>query len=60
MIALNKEEILELHSLAIQEFGGSFGVRDEGLLESAVYMPYLSLHIKDPLIRGGDGVLCNF
>lgn len=36
---LTVADILLLHSLAIDEFGGSHGLRDLGLLESAVMRP---------------------
>jgi len=33
---LTKEEVLAMHSLQITHFGGSSGIRDQGLLESAL------------------------
>lgn len=36
MIKFSKEKVLLLHQLVAQETGGSVGVRDEGLLESAL------------------------
>lgn len=36
MIKFSKEKVLLLHKLIAQETGGSVGVRDEGLLESAL------------------------
>lgn len=36
MIRISKEKVLYLHRLIAQETGGSVGVRDEGLLESAL------------------------
>ncbi len=36
---LSVEEILELHRMLIEQFGGKPGVRDLGLVESAVYRP---------------------
>ena len=36
MKILNKRQILMLHSTLIAETGGSDGIRDEGLLDSAV------------------------
>jgi death-on-curing protein len=36
---LTVEHVLDVHSRVIEEFGGDLGVRDEGLLESAVAMP---------------------
>jgi death-on-curing protein len=40
---LTKEEILFAHTTQIQLFGGSDGLRDMGLLESALAMPEASL-----------------
>ena len=37
---IQKEEVLALHKIAIQKFGGSDGIRDENLLESAIHRPY--------------------
>jgi death-on-curing protein len=42
MIRLTKKQILMLHSQLIQETGGSAGVRDEKLLESALETPFQS------------------
>lgn len=36
MIKFSKEKVLLLHKLIAEETGGSIGVRDEGLLESAL------------------------
>ena len=36
MIRFSKEKVLLLHKLIAEETGGSIGVRDEGLLESAL------------------------
>lgn len=33
---LSKEQVLYIHSQSIQNFGGTDGIRDEGLLESAM------------------------
>ncbi len=35
-----KAEILKLHELSIQKYGGSLGVREEGLLDSAIARPF--------------------
>lgn len=47
---LSVEEILELHLMLINQFGGSHGVRDHGLVESAAYRPqsgyYTSLSLQ--------------
>lgn len=42
MFLLNKEQIKYLHSKMIQETGGSNGIRDEGLLDSALLIPFQS------------------
>ena len=39
---LNYEDVLEIHELALETSGGSSGIRDEGLLESAVNQPHQS------------------
>jgi death-on-curing protein len=39
---LDVEDVLELHDRQVAEFGGSNGIRDRGLLESAVAMPRAS------------------
>ena len=36
---LSVDEVLEIHTAVIECFGGSDGVRDKGLLESALYRP---------------------
>lgn len=40
MKTLTKSQVLQLHTALIQNFGGSDGVRDEGLLESALSTPF--------------------
>ena len=39
---LNKKAVLKIHNQQIEKFGGSFGIRDEGLLESALAQPQAS------------------
>lgn len=36
---LSVDEVLEIHTALIDRFGGAEGVRDKGLLESALYRP---------------------
>lgn len=36
---LSVDEVLEIHERLIARFGGSAGVRDQGLLESALFRP---------------------
>ena len=66
MKTLSKRQVLALHSALIQKFGGSDGVRDEGLLESALAAPfqtfggepvYPSLQAKAAQL--GFGLVCN-
>lgn len=40
MKRLSKEQVIKLHSILIQKTGGSEGIRDEGLLESALNAPF--------------------
>ena len=40
MIRLTKEEILLLHEKLIERYGGTYGVRDENLLDSALNAPF--------------------
>lgn len=42
MIFLNKEQVKYLHKKMIQEIGGIEGIRDEGLLDSALSVPFQS------------------
>lgn len=40
MIALDKRQVLLLHSLLAEQTGGDDGIRDVGLLESALLSPF--------------------
>ena len=42
MILLSKEQVKLLHSQLIAETGGTDGIRDEGLLDSALNAPFQS------------------
>ena len=42
MIKFSKDKVLLLHQLSAQETGGSVGIRDEGLLESALETAFSS------------------
>lgn len=42
MKCLSKEQVLLLHQQLIERYGGTHGVRDEGLLDSALNAPYQS------------------
>lgn len=39
VLFLTSDEVLAIHEILIGEFGGPEGVRDPGLLESALYRP---------------------
>ena len=44
---LSVDDVLLIHARVIEEFGGDSGLRDRGLLESAVAMPQSSFGGKD-------------
>src|SRR3989344_7069432 len=39
IVFLQLDEIMEIHQDQIQRYGGIFGIRDEGILKSALSMP---------------------
>ena len=47
MRRLTKEQVLRLHSGLIDEFGGTHGIRDDSLLESALYAPFQTFDGQD-------------
>lgn len=60
MIKLTKEQILMLHSELIKMTGGSDGIRDIGLLESALETPFQSYGGEElyPSIQAKAARLC--
>lgn len=48
MMVLSKEQVLQLHANLIEATGGSTGVHDEGMLDSALNNPFQSF--------GGNGL----
>ena len=60
MIVLSKQQILLLHSQLISETGGSDGLRDVGLLESAINSPFRQFGNEDlyPTIQQKASRLC--
>ena len=60
MIKLSKEQILMLHSQLIEATGGSDGIRDEGMLESAISNPFQSFGGEElyPSIQSKAAQLC--
>lgn len=66
MKKLTKEQILMLHNELIRETGGSGGLRDEGLLDSALNAPFQEFGDVDSFpslqqkgARLGYGLICN-
>ena len=47
MKRLTKEQVLRLHEDLIEEFGGIHGIRDDGLLESALSAPFQTFDGQD-------------
>jgi len=47
IVFLSVEAVFEIHRRVIKEFGGDMGLRDRGLLESAVAMPQSTFGGKD-------------
>ena len=60
MIVLSKQQILLLHSQLISETGGSDGLRNVGLLESAINSPFQQFGNEDlyPTIQQKASRLC--
>lgn len=60
MKKLSKELILLLHDQLVEETGGSGGIRDEGLLESAIHAPFQSFGGREnyPSIQQKAARLC--
>ena len=47
MTIISKEQIIALHQQLIKETGGSHGLRDEGLLDSAYNAPFQQFDNQD-------------
>lgn len=66
MKVLTKRQILLLHSALVQQTGGSDGIRDEGMLDSAIHAPFqifanqeLYPSLLEKAARLGFGLICN-
>lgn len=66
MIVLSKEQIIKLYEELVSETGGTSGIRDEGLLESAINAPLQSYDnielfpsIQQKGARLGYGIIMN-
>lgn len=60
MITLSKEQVLMLHEQLIAATGGSTGIRDEGMLDSALSNPFQSFGGEElyPSIQAKAARLC--
>ncbi|MEK7101451.1 MAG: type II toxin-antitoxin system death-on-curing family toxin [Patescibacteria group bacterium] len=47
MISFTLKQILAVHERAIQKYGGSSGIRDTGMLQSAIYRPFATFDGQD-------------
>lgn len=47
MKRLTKTQVIKMHNLLIQETGGSEGIRDDGLLDSALNAPFQTFDGED-------------
>ena len=66
MKKLTKEQVLSLHRQLIDSFGGSYGLRDEGLLDSSLATPFQTFEgqsatpsIQQKAARLGFGLIMN-
>ena len=66
MIVLTKEQVVALHTQIITETGGETGIRDDGLLDSALHAPFQSYankymypSIQQEAARLGFGLVTN-
>ena len=60
MIILSKEQVIMLHERLIEATGGSAGIRDEGMLDSALSNPFQSFAGEElyPTIQAKAAQLC--
>ena len=47
MISFTLKQVLAVHERAIQKYGGSSGIRDTGMLQSAIYRPFATFDGQD-------------
>ncbi len=66
MKVLSQKQVLLLHTSLIQQFGGSDGVRDIGMLESALAAPFQTFDgqsvypsLQSKAAQLGFGLICN-
>lgn len=60
MKKISRDQVLMLHSMLINQSGGIDGIRDNGLLDSALNMPFQSFNNEEfyPSIQGKAARLC--
>jgi death-on-curing protein len=60
MKKISRDQVLMLHSMLINQSGGIDGIRDNGLLDSALNMPFQSFSNEEfyPSIQGKAARLC--
>ncbi len=60
MMRLSKEQVLSLHRRLIEVTGGSDGIRDEGMLDSALSNPFQSFGDEElyPSVQAKAAQLC--
>lgn len=60
MIRLSKEQVLLMHERLIEGTGGSIGIRDEGMLDSALSNPFQSFAGEElyPSVQAKAARLC--
>jgi len=60
MKIINRDQVLMLHSMVIKQSGGIDGIRDNGLLDSALNAPFQSFNNEElyPSIQGKAARLC--
>ena len=66
MITITKDQVLRLHKSIYERYGGSYGVRDESLLDSALEAPLQTFAGQDlypmeldKIVRLGYGLFSN-
>ena len=66
MTILRRQQVLRLHDDLLETFGGTAGIRDEGLLDSALNAPfatfggkYLYPSVQAKAAQLGFGLVCN-
>jgi death on curing protein len=47
MIYLTVEQVIFIHNRSVEKFGGAYGIRDKGLVESAIALPMASFGGRD-------------